>query len=83
MEHNLKSAIIHFIANEFKLEPRSIAGMDLNFLIDLNLDREELTALLQRLQDALNFTLPEDANMSIETLEDLLRAVDPDMEKDE
>lgn len=82
MENNLKSAVIHFLANEFKLQPETV-GTDLNFELDLNLTPQEVYALIQRLQEALDFTLPEERINSIQTIEDLLRIIDPDIEIDE
>lgn len=72
---NLKTAILEFLGNEFKLEPKNI-GEDLNFITDLNLDPGGLSDLLQRMQDALDFTLPDDKGRSLATLEDLFMALD-------
>ncbi len=82
METNLKTPIIQFLANEFKLDPDSV-GLDLNFQTDLNLSPSEVIDLLQRIQDALNFTLLDDQLGQITTIEDLLRIVDPDSEYEE
>lgn len=74
---NLKTAILEFLGNEFKLEPKNI-GEDLSFTADLNLDPQSLWDLLQRMQDALNFSLPEDRGRDITSLEDLFTALDLD-----
>lgn len=78
---NLKTAILEFIANEYKLDPETI-GEDLNFQTDLNLTPDEFTSLLQRLQDSLDFTLPEDKVVQIVTLEDLFGVLGLDTESD-
>lgn len=81
MDINLKNAIIHFLANEFKLDPETI-GPDLQFS-DLGLTQPEVLDLLNRLQEALDFALPEDKLSGIQTIEDLLLLVDPDSETEE
>lgn len=81
MTSNLHRAIIEFLANEFHLEPDAV-GEDLNFDSDLHLSPQQLTDLLQRLQDALDFTLPEDAAAHITTVDELLAAVDADVDLD-
>lgn len=70
MQPNLKKAIIEFIANEFKLNPEGM-NPDLSFTIDLGLDAEHFSDLLQRLQDSLDFTLPEDKIPEIFTIDDI------------
>ena len=72
---NLKTAILEFLGNEFKLNPKNISE-DLSFTTDLNLDPLALFDLLQRMQDALDFTLPEDKGRDITNLEDLFTALD-------
>ncbi len=80
MEAHLKNAIIQFIANEFKLEPQNIKE-DLSFLDDLSLSHEQTQDLLTRLQESLDFIIPE-GNLNIDTLGDLfeLLKVDPEGE---
>lgn len=74
---NLKSAIIQFLANEFKFEPDSLS-MDTSFSQDLGLSEPQLSDLLQRLQDSLNFILPEDATSTITTIGQLVAQVEPE-----
>ena len=81
MDINIKSAIIHFLANEFKLEPETITK-DLQFQ-DLGLSQAQVQDLLGRMQDALSFDLPEDKASDIVTIEDLFRVIDPDDEIEE
>jgi acyl carrier protein len=75
MSENIKNAIIEFIANEFKLDPQTV-GDDLNFSIDLGLTPPAIQDLLQRLQDSLDFTLPEDKLNNITSIEDLVLLLD-------
>jgi len=72
---NLKTAIVEFVKDEFRLEPTAITE-DLNFVTDLGLDSASLTDLLARLQEALDFTLPEEKTSTIQTLEDLFQALE-------
>jgi len=74
---NLKTAIIEFIKDEFRLEPTAVTE-DLHFLADLNLTPGSLSDLLARMQEALDFSLPEDKTNTIQTLEDLFLALDTD-----
>ena len=76
MPPNLTAAIYEFLANEFKLDPKAI-GDDLSFTSDLGLDPSALSDLLARLQEALDFTFPEDKIGHLDTIEDLLHLVDP------
>ncbi len=82
MQNNLKNPIIQFLANEFKLDPANI-DTDLNFFTDLNLTPDQLSVLLQRLQDALDFSLPVDRELHLETIQDLLTALNPELETEE
>lgn len=75
MPPHLKDAIIQFIANEFKLQPETISE-DLSFADDLSLSPEEVIDLLQRLQDALDFVLPEDTK--VQSLGDLFETIKTD-----
>jgi acyl carrier protein len=76
MHNTLNTAILEYLANEFKLDPKTV-GPDLNFITDLKLDPSSLPDFFQRLQDALDFTLPEDRPIStLATVEDLLQAID-------
>ncbi|OGC92846.1 hypothetical protein A3D85_01275 [Candidatus Amesbacteria bacterium RIFCSPHIGHO2_02_FULL_47_9] len=70
MNNNLNKAIIQFLANEFKMNPENLTP-DLSFSSDLGLSPQEIQELLQRLQDALNFILPEERT-GINTISDLL-----------
>lgn len=74
---NLKSAIIQFLANEFKFEPDSLS-VDTSFSQDLGLSEPEISDLFQRLQDSLNFILPEDATSNISTIGQLISQVEPE-----
>lgn len=69
----LKTAIIEFLANEFKMAPVNLTP-DLSFSSDLSLTPTQLQDLLHRLQDSLNFILPEEA--VINTVSDLLEATE-------
>ena len=82
MEPNQKTAIIHFLANEFKMQPEILNG-DLNFQIDLDLTPDQVSNLIQRLQEALDLSLPDDQVSRVETVEDLLKIVDPDLDTEE
>ena len=77
MPPNLKTAILEFVANEFKLDPGTVTP-DLNFQTDLNLTPPQLVDLLDRLQESLDFTLPEDKAATIASIEDLFTALDPE-----
>lgn len=81
MPSKLKSAILDFLANEFKLDPHSL-GEDLNFLTDLSLDQSDLLDLLTRLQETLDFNIPEDKLSSIATIEDLFLILGLETEND-
>lgn len=77
MNPNLERAIIEFLANEYHL-PADTLSPDTNFKIDLGLNPDEISALLQRLEDALSFNIPEEKFPEIETVNDLIIAVSPD-----
>lgn len=71
MSPTLNTAIIAFLANEFKINPDQL-NPDTSFVVDLGLSQDELQDLLQRLQDSLNISLPEDRLSSVTTIADLL-----------
>lgn len=73
----LKTAVIEFLANEFKMAPDNLTP-DLSFFTDLGLSPSQLQEILQRLQDSLSFILPEDS--AISTVSDLLNLVDDEEE---
>lgn len=75
MTPQIKTAIIEFLANEFKMAPDQLTG-DLSFSVDLGLSPVQFQDLLQRLQDALSFILPEDRAASINSVSDLLEATE-------
>jgi len=77
MNPNLKVAIIEFIANEFHLAPEAITP-DLNFTTDLGLSQDQISDLLQRIQDALNFILPDEKSTDLDSVGDLLNALEED-----
>ena len=71
MTNQLETAIIEFLANEFKLKTANIS-QDTSFTTDLGLSAGELQDLFQRLQDSLNIILPEDKLSQVNTIADLL-----------
>ena len=71
MTNQLETAIIEFLANEFKLKTGNI-NPDTSFTTDLGLSAGELQDLFQRLQDSLNIILPEDKLGQVNTIADLL-----------
>ena len=77
MTSPLEKALIEFLANEFKLKPENI-NPDTSFITHLGLTSNELQDLLQRLQDSLNIILPEEKITQIDTVSDLLQAVQED-----
>ena len=82
MQPPLKTAILEFLANEFKLNPDGLAE-DINFRTDLNLSPNDISDLIERLQDALDFTFPEGENISqINTLGDLFTLLDIETDSD-
>ena len=81
MNPNLKSAILNFLADEFKKDLATVTP-DLNFTTDLDLTEQNVSDLLQRLQDSLNVILPEDKLAQILTVGDLINALEQDSEPD-
>jgi acyl carrier protein len=77
MNPNLEQAIIQFLANEFHLQPENVL-LDTDFYTDLNLTKQQLTDLIERMQDALNFILVEDKIGEIKTVSDLLTSLESD-----
>jgi acyl carrier protein len=77
MNPNLEQAIIQFLANEFHLQPEDVLP-DTDFHLDLNLTPDQLTDLIERMQDALDFILAEDKVNEIKTVADLLASLEPD-----
>lgn len=78
MNPNLKQAIIEFLANEFHLHPEDILP-DSDFYTDFGLTIGQLSDLITRIQDALDFILPEDKITDIGTVADLLRCLEPEI----
>jgi acyl carrier protein len=74
MNPNLQTAILEFLGNDFHLDPQKITP-DLNFQADLHLNPDQLSELLQHMQDALNFTIPEEKIDSITSIADLFAAI--------
>ena len=70
-------AIIQFLANEFQLDPDHL-NPDTSFPTDLGLTAEQLTDLLQRLQESLGVILPEDKVPAIATIGNLLELFEED-----
>lgn len=77
MNPQINSAITAYIINEFKLEPKDL-NPDFDFEEDLNLSPDQLTTFLEKLQEALSITIPEDKIADIKTLNDLYSALNPD-----
>ena len=73
----IKTAIIQFLANEFQLDPDHL-NPDTAFTTDLGLSPEQLTNLLQRLQESLGIILPEDKLPTIATIGQLLDIFEED-----
>ena len=73
----IKTAIIQFLANEFQLDPDHL-NPDTSFTTDLGLTAEQLTDLLQRLQESLGVILPEDKVPAIATIGNLLELFEED-----
>lgn len=74
MNPKLETAIFVFLGDKFHLDPQRITT-DTNFQTDLHLSPDQLLELLQEMQDALNFTLPEDKPEAIATIADLFSAI--------
>lgn len=72
----LQTAILEFLGNELKLDPQNISP-DTVFT-DLGLSQGQISDILNRLQDALGITLPEDKDTSIVCVGDLLSLVEED-----
>ncbi len=73
----ITAAIIQFLANEFQLDPDHL-NPDTSFTDDLGLTSEQLTDLLQRLQESLGIILPEDKVPTIITIGNLLDLYEED-----
>ncbi len=72
----LKQAILEFLANELHLETSAIIA-ETSFA-ELGVDENQLTDLLQRLQEALGIILPEEKVSTVMSVADLLDMVDDD-----
>lgn len=70
-------AIIQFLANEFQLNPEHL-NPDTSFTADLGLSPEQVTDLLQRLQESLGVILPEDKIQGLTTIGNLLELFEED-----
>jgi len=77
MNPHLETAIIQFLANEYHLDPKNLLA-DTNFFEDFNLSETQFIDLITRMQDALNFILPEEKISTIHTLSDLLSSLSHD-----
>lgn len=80
MNPNLKQAIIEYLADEFHLNPDALSE-DTQFSADLNLSSSQILDLLQRLQDALNFSLPEEKLAEVNSISDLFEILEPEAEE--
>jgi acyl carrier protein len=79
MNRQLQNAIIQFIADEFRLDPDNIDS-DLDLKVDLKLNPEQISDLLQRIQDSLNFTIPDEKVNHISTINDLFDSLSEENE---
>ncbi len=70
----LKQAILEFLANELHLETSAIIA-ETSFA-ELGVDENQLTELLQRLQEALGIILPEEKVSTVMSVADLLDMVE-------
>ena len=82
MNPNLNQAIIHFLANEYHVQPKDVIP-DTDFSVDFGLSQEQLVDLIGRMQDALDFILPEDKINEIKTVGDLLASLEPETHEPE
>lgn len=73
----VRTAIIQFLSNEFRLDPDHL-NPDTSFAADLELSPDQLTDLLQRLQESLGIILPEDKVPAITTVGQLLDIFEED-----
>jgi len=70
MNPHLETAIIQFLADEFHMDPEDFLP-DTDFFAELDLDENQFMDLIARMQDALDFVLPEEKISDIRTLSDL------------
>lgn len=77
MNPNLEQAIIQFLADEFHQSPESVIH-DTDFFTDFNLSEDQFMDLIARMQDALEFVLPEEKITEIHTVGDLLICLQPE-----
>jgi acyl carrier protein len=82
MNPNLNQAVIEFLANEYHFRPEDILP-DTDFTTDFGLTQEQLVDLIGRMQDALDFILPEDKINDIKTVGDLLKSLEPETHEPE
>jgi acyl carrier protein len=78
---NINNAIISFLANEFHLDPESI-NEETSFDVDFGLNADQVTELLQNLQDSLNIILPEDRVADINTVGQILESLEAEDDED-
>jgi acyl carrier protein len=77
MNPNLEQAIVLFLANEFHLRPEDVLP-DTDFFIDFNLNEDQVAELITRIQDALEFAIPEEKVAEIHTVGDLFTSLRPE-----
>jgi acyl carrier protein len=77
MNPNLEQAIVLFLANEFHLRAEDVLP-DTDFYTDFNLNEDQVSELISRIQDALEFTIPEDKVAEIHTVGDLFISLRPE-----
>lgn len=77
MNPNLEQAIVQFLANEFHVQPEDI-GPDTDLYSDFGLDEIQITDLINRIQDALEFSLSEEKIAGIHTVGDLFTCLHPE-----
>lgn len=82
MNPNLQQAVIQFLADEYHIRPEDIIP-DTDLMTDFGLSPDQLTDLIGRMQDALDFILPEDKISDIKTVSDLLTSLEPETHEPE
>jgi acyl carrier protein len=75
MNPQLEQAIKSFIANEFKLSGLDLDDPDFSFAEELGLNLSQIEDFLNRLQESLGISIPEDKLSQIQTLGDLYSAL--------
>ena len=71
MNPQLQTAVIQFLANEFQVEADTI-NMDTSLIEDFNLNPQQITDLMQRMQESLGLILPEEKINQLQTISDII-----------